>query len=394
MDEKRTPRGAGSWLGHDAVEQGRNIGMSVGPSGFRYSDSFVPGLPAPIPHWTGLPKYNFIGGHNDPDQLPAEALAQAAARVLRREGPLLAIYNLSQGPAAVSGGSMQTAFQLGEFTIHRIVEAEHGHRLAADFLPNLTPELLAENRHWLVPRALDTEDRVVLCMHSYVIRTPHHIVLVDTCLGNDKERPDHPHYHRKLDTRWSDSLAAAGLRVEDIDFVLCTHLHIDHVGWNTRLENGRWVPTFPRARYLFSEKELAFWTERSACEPIPWIEDSVLPVVAAGRAERVTSDHALGDHIQLLPTPGHTVDHFAVQVGRGRAEAVITGDLIHSPLQARYPGLHMRLDHDPEQAVATRRRFLEGICEADTLCCFAHFPSPSVGHVKRWGDGFRCEEVV
>jgi glyoxylase-like metal-dependent hydrolase (beta-lactamase superfamily II) len=283
-------------------------------------------------------------------------------------------------------------FQLGNLTIHRLVEMEEGNRPALDFLTNLTPELLAENRAWLRPRALDAQDRLVLCFQSFVIRTPHHVILVDSCVGNDKDRPGRPSYHRKTDTRWMDALATAGLTVEDIDFVLCTHLHIDHVGWNTRLENGRWVPTFPKARYLFSARELAFWTERTKQDPIPWIEDSVLPIVAANRAELVTSDHALGDHLRLLPTPGHTPDHFAVQLGRGKAEAVITGDLLHSPLQAKHPWLRMRLDHDPEQAVQTRRHFLESMAESRTLCCFSHFPSPSIGRVARWGEGFRCDE--
>ena len=168
-------------------------------------------------------------------------------------------------------------------------------------------------------------------------------------------------------------------------------LHVDHVGWNTRLEDGRWVPTFPRARYLFSERELAFWTERHRAEPIPHLADSVLPVVAAGRADLVTSAHEVDDHVRLLPTPGHTPDHFAVAVGRGRDDAVITGDLIHSPLQARYPGLRMRLDHDPALAATTRHAFLDRYCDTATLCCFAHFPSPSTGRIRRWGDGFRCE---
>ena len=117
----------------------------------------------------------------------------------------------------------------------------------------------------------------------------------------------------------------------------------------------------------------------------------MLPIVEANRAELVTSDHALNDHIRLTPTPGHTPDHFAVCAGRGGDQAVFTGDLIHSPIQARYPELVMRVDTDRDQAVATRRRFFERYCDTDTLCCTMHFPSPSVGHVKRWGDGFRLE---
>ncbi len=289
---------------------------------------------------------------------------------------------------------MSTTFRIGDMTIHRVIEMETGNRPALEFLSNLTPEMLDENRAWLQhPAALDADDRIILCFQSYVVVTPHHTILVDSCIGNDKNLPGRPHWHQKKDSAWMNALAAAGLRVEDIDYVLCTHLHVDHVGWNTRLEDGRWVPTFPNARYVFSEAELAFWTARNAQEPISHFEDSVLPIIAAGRAELVGDDYGLGDHLRLLPTPGHTVAHFAVQLGRGRDEAVITGDLIHSPLQARYPELQMRIDENPAQAVATRRSFLERYCETDTVCCFAHFPSPSKGYVKRWDNGFRCEYI-
>jgi glyoxylase-like metal-dependent hydrolase (beta-lactamase superfamily II) len=288
---------------------------------------------------------------------------------------------------------MITRFDIGDTTIHRIVEMEHTVGPARQFLPNLTPELLDENRAWLQPAALNAQDEIILCFQSHLIQTPQHTILVDTCIGNDKTRPQRAIWDHKTDRAWMDGLAAAGVAVEDIDFVVCTHLHVDHVGWNTRLENGRWVPTFPNARYLFSKQELAFWEARNAVEEIPCIVDGVLPIVAANRVDLITSSHVVSDLVRLLPTPGHTVDHFAVEIGLGKAEAVITGDLIHSPLQARYPHLQMRLDHDPLQAVATRRGFLESLCETDTLCCFAHFPSPSTGHVKRWGDGFRCDPV-
>jgi glyoxylase-like metal-dependent hydrolase (beta-lactamase superfamily II) len=288
---------------------------------------------------------------------------------------------------------MATTFRVGDMTIHRIVEMEQSNRPALEFLPNLTRECLDENRSWLQPAALDAHDNIVLCFQSYVVVTPNHTILIDTCIGNDKSRPLRPHWHQKTDRRYMDGLAAIGLCVKDIDYVMCTHLHVDHVGWNTRLENGHWVPTFPNARYVLSRKELDFWTARNLETAVPWIEDSVLPIVHAARAELVTSDHILTDHVRLLPTPGHTVDHFAVALGRGTPGAFVTGDLIHSPLQARYPELHMRLDHDPALAVATRRSFLESCCASGTLTCFAHFPSPSVGLVKRWGDGFRCQLV-
>jgi glyoxylase-like metal-dependent hydrolase (beta-lactamase superfamily II) len=234
---------------------------------------------------------------------------------------------------------------------------------------------------------------VVLCIQSYIVRTPHHTILIDSCVGNHKERPARPFWHKREDPTYMRNLAAAGLTVDDIDFVMCTHLHVDHVGWNTKLENGQWVPTFPKARYVFAEQELAYWTARNEQEPIAPMVDSVLPIVAARRADIVRSDHALNEYVRLMPTPGHTPDHFAVALGKGKDSAVVTGDLIHSPLQARYPELAMFADVDRAQGVVTRRKFLEHYCDTDTLVCTAHFPSPSCGHVKRWDDGFRFVSV-
>jgi glyoxylase-like metal-dependent hydrolase (beta-lactamase superfamily II) len=285
---------------------------------------------------------------------------------------------------------MTTSIALGELSIQRIIEQQAPFFDPLTFFPTLTPELLAENRAWLEPDAIDpASGKLVLCIQSYIVRTPHHTILIDSCVGNDKPRPSRPFWNRLKSDTYMRSLAEAGIGVEDVDFVMCTHLHVDHVGWNTRLENGRWVPTFPNARYVFSRNELDYWTGQVGKADVPWIEDSVLPIVAAQRAELVTSDHALNDHVRLQPTPGHTPDHYAVELGRRETQAVVCGDLIHSPLQARYPELSMRADFDPQQAAVTRRRFLESTCDTSTLVCTAHFPSPSAGYVTRWGDGFR-----
>jgi glyoxylase-like metal-dependent hydrolase (beta-lactamase superfamily II) len=288
-----------------------------------------------------------------------------------------------------------TTFKVGDMTVHRIIEMECGFTPALEFLPKLTPELLAENRAWLrKPEALDDQDKLVLCFQSYVLRTGRHNILVDSCVGNDKDRPLRPLWHKKTDNVFMQGLADVGLSVHDIDFVLCTHLHVDHVGWNTRLENGRWVPTFPNARYLFSKTELDFWLAENEKEIVAPIADSVIPILEAKRADLVRSDHSLNDLVSLIPTPGHTIDHYAVTLGKGGKEGVITGDLIHTPLQARYPDLAMRIDYDPLQSSATRWKFLETYCDTNTQCCFAHFPSPSRGYIKRWGDGFKCEYVT
>ena len=158
----------------------------------------------------------------------------------------------------------------------------------------------------------------MLCVQSFVIKTPHQNILVDTCVGNHKPRPARPFWNMMRSDRFEKNLGAAGLTVNDIDYVMCTHLHVDHVGWNTRLENGRWVPTFPKAKYVMADRELAHWTQKEKDDPasVPWITDSVLPIIEAKRAQIVTSDFALNDSVKFIPTPGHTIDHCSVLVGR------------------------------------------------------------------------------
>lgn len=279
---------------------------------------------------------------------------------------------------------------LNSARIHRIIEQEGAFFDALRFFPTLTQSMLDENRYWLQPRFIDATGKLLLCVQSYLIQTPHHNILVDTCVGNDKPRPTRAFWHMLSSDRYQKNLAAAGLSVADIDFVLCTHLHIDHVGWNTRLENGRWVPTFPNARYLFAQRELAYWVERQRADAAayPWVEDSVLPILDRGQADVVDSSHALDDTIRLLPTPGHTIDHFCVQIGRSDPEAIISGDMIHSPLQARFPELGMMADYDSRQAEQSRRALFGRICDRPTLLCTAHFPTPSVGRIVRWHETF------
>src|SRR6201996_3093221 len=225
---------------------------------------------------------------------------------------------------------MSLKFTAGDLTIHRIVEQETTFLPALDMFPALTPELLAENRSWLQKaRALSAEDALLVCFQSYVVKTPHHTILVDSCIGNDKPRPM-PAWNMKTDEAYMRALATAGVSVDDIDFVMCTHLHVDHVGWNTRLENGRWVPTFPNARYVFGKSEFDYWTEQNAKAAVPPFVDSVLPIVEANKAEIVRNDYAIGDHVRILPTPGHTPGHVAFTFGRGRDHAVMCGDLMHS----------------------------------------------------------------
>ena len=280
--------------------------------------------------------------------------------------------------------------QIGNLRVMRVLETIT-HFKRQTFFPETTDADWAPHRHWLEPDALDpATDEMPFPMQSYVVRTSHHTILIDSCIGNDKERPTRPPWHLKSDDTYMRALAAHGLAPEDIDFVMCTHMHSDHIGWNTRLESGRWVPTFPNARYIFSEKELATWrdVDREGFSRTPY-EDSVLPIVEAGRAELVSNDYALDDEVWLEPTPGHTPDHVAIALQSVGASAIMCGDLMHSPVQCLHPEWVPWPDWDVALARQTRRAFLERYCETDTLVCTAHFPLPSAGRIVRAGDAFR-----
>jgi len=286
----------------------------------------------------------------------------------------------------------QNGRRIGEIVILRVLEMvmPFGRH---DFFPRVSKADWDPYLSWLAPQAYDpATDSLIFPMQSYVVRTSHHTVLIDTCVGNHKERPTRPPWHQKTDATYLSALAAHGIAPEDIDFVFCTHLHSDHVGWNTRLEDGRWVPTFPNARYVFSKKELETW--RDVGHPRfsrATLEDSVLPIVEAGRAELVSNDYALDDDIRLEATPGHTPDHVAVALASKGESAVMCGDLMHSPVQCRHPEWVPAPDWEPEVAARTRRSFLERYCETPTLVCTAHFPLPSAGRIVRAGNAFDFE---
>jgi glyoxylase-like metal-dependent hydrolase (beta-lactamase superfamily II) len=282
---------------------------------------------------------------------------------------------------------------LKDITIHPVVEQPlcTGFKVM-EFFPALTKELLDENRSWMEPAFLDpSNNALLLCIQSFVIKTPHHNILIDSCVGNHKPRPARPFWNMMNSDRFEKELGGLGLGVGDIDYVMCTHLHGDHVGWNTRLDNGRWVPTFPKAKYIMADRELAFWTQRAKDNPAsaPWVTDSVLPIIAAKREQVVKSDFAFNDQVRFVPTPGHTIDHYSVLVGDAGEDVLITGDMIHSPLQGKYPDLGMMSDYDSKQAGQTRRKIFDRFSEEPTIMCYSHFPAPSTGRVRRSGDGYK-----
>ena len=283
-------------------------------------------------------------------------------------------------------------WQIGSITIDRVVESEKPGLPARVMFPTATSEAVARYRPQLGPLLIDPASEIlILSIHSFIVRTKNHTIVIDACSGNDKERPAKPHYHHNK-SPYLERFRATGVAPEDVDFVFCTHLHIDHVGWNTRLENGRWVPTFPNARYLFARAEWEHWsnpTIRLAYATDPFFEDSVLPVVEHGQMDLVEGDYQFEDSIWLEPTPGHSPGHSAVHLTSGGRDAVMSGDLIHHPIQCFEPDWSSAFCSDPDHSRRTRREFLARYADTDTLIMPAHFPSPSAGRIRRAGPAYR-----
>lgn len=286
-----------------------------------------------------------------------------------------------------------TTFRIGGLEITRVEDfVDHGVPLTLLF-PEVTPETIAENRSWLEPNFIDAgADTTSVHVQSWVIRTPHHTILVDACVGHQKTRHFPPFNLR--DSAWLDNLVAAGVNPDDVDYVFCTHLHSDHVGWNTRLENGRWVPTFRKAKYLFSKQDYnAFdprqqdWPHYGGTDEDTFL-DSVLPVVEAGQAEFVEGEHEVGDGLTIIPAPGHSPGHNALRVEDAGDSGLFTGDSTHHPIQIAAPELNSFSCWDPTLARSTRRKLLEECCEHHRLLIPGHFAAPHRGRVTPKGSAF------
>ena len=285
-------------------------------------------------------------------------------------------------------------YKLGELEIHRAIESEVPIFDTFTFFPDATREVVEANKDWLMPRYIDPKTiEVILCIQSYVIKTSHHTILVDTCVGNHKSRPARPSWNMQ-NSPFIEELASVGVHPEEVDFVLCTHLHVDHVGWNTKLLDGRWVPTFPNAKYIFSRNEFELWAaryEKGETVPVPLVyEDSVLPIVEAGQAIIVEDTHQIDDGMWLEPAPGHTPGHVMLNLKSGEETALMSGDVIHHPLQLIRPEWSSRACEDPHLSAVSRTKMLERVADTNTLLCPAHFGSPTMGHViSHATDGFR-----
>lgn len=274
--------------------------------------------------------------------------------------------------------------KIGDVEVWRILEMNGPFREATTLFPTAGPDV-ARLMDESAPGVVESDTgRVILPVQGFLLKTPDHVILVDACVGNHKSFPSFADWNMRDDPRFMAALTASGVAPADVDYVFCTHLHVDHVGWNTRLLDGRWVPTFPNARYLLPEADLALF----GVDPHPMYAQSVLPIIEAGQAELVGPDHALGECITLVATPGHTPGHVSVWVRSCGAEAVITGDAIHTTPQCRYPDWQFVYDGDPEEAVRSRRALLESVAEMNARVLGTHFLMPSIGRVRADGDAF------
>lgn len=266
--------------------------------------------------------------------------------------------------------------------------------------------LSSDARHW-GKRSYDFERGLLRqSIHAWVVQTPAHTVLVDTATGNDKLRPTAPLFHR-LTEPFLERLQAVGVSPEAVDFVLLTHLHADHVGWNTRLQGERWVPTFPNARYVFSEREysynLALSRERESVtsilrqagigtphhEPFEGVfDDSVLPIVEAGLDQRIEIDNTVIEGFRFHATPGHSIDHASISLTSRGETALFWGDVMHHPLQFHRPDTNSVYCEFPKAAQQSRRKAMQLAAELDALVFTTHFGDSSAGKVSRHTHGF------
>lgn len=288
-------------------------------------------------------------------------------------------------------------WRIGDVTITKIAELDRIPGIK-HLLPDATPAALAEIG-WLRPHFVTDDFKMNVSIHSLVVETPDRRILVDTCVGNDKNLDVEAWAGR--DGPFLSDLADAGFPRESIDTVLCTHLHLDHVGWNTVFEQGKWTPTFPSARYLIGEAEHKFWeaemalgdASTNALMPgqVQVNADSILPIFEAGLADLVAVDHQVCDEVQLVSTPGHTPGHVSVLISSKGEQALITGDFMHHPCQIARPHWCANVDHDRELAVGTRHMIMERFADTPALIIGTHFAAPTAGRLRRDGDTYRLD---
>lgn len=278
-------------------------------------------------------------------------------------------------------------WKIGEVEIIQIIEIEDD-KLFSTFIPEAKPEKIKELT-WLSPYFADNNGILKGVVQSFLVKSKGKSILIDTCNGNDKDRPNVPTWGN-LHTDFLRKFNDVDINPESIDFVVCTHLHFDHVGWNTKFENGKWVPTFPNAQYLLSKGEYEYWIQKPDKEMIDdfnGIDDSITPIVKSGLAQFIDDDYRIDENIRFLPTPGHTPHHISVVIESQGSKAIISGDALHHPCQIAHQEWTTTADTYPDQTVATRKKFLADIAGTDTLLIGTHFSNPVAGKVVRENEG-------
>ena len=258
------------------------------------------------------------------------------------------------------------------------------------FMPQATAAELRKSA-WLYPHFVGEDDTLKLTIQALLVEAPGLRLVVDTCVGNDKQRGVP---FGGLSTNFLKDMEGLGWTRDNVDAVVCTHLHVDHVGWNTMLVDGKWVPTFPNARYLIGKREFEFWSGEKEEETQQILSDSVRPILDAGLAELVELDHRISPEIRLVPSTGHTPGHVSVMIESGGESAVITGDMSHHPCQLAHPDWSPRFDTDAAASAATRARLFAEWADKPILVIGTHYAAPTAGHIRRDGDAFRLEVNV
>ena len=283
---------------------------------------------------------------------------------------------------------------IGNATIEKVEEICGPGFKPGRMFPKFDQDAFDAQKGWMVPEHVqEGSDRLIGSVHTWVVKTGRHTILIDTCLGNHKDR--HNPGWNKLNTPFLERLEACGCHPDSVDFVMCTHLHVDHVGWNTRLEDGRWVPTFKNARYLFAKREYAHWETEHKTKGLETnggsFDDSVLPVVEAGKAVMIESDHQPDPLLTIRDYPGHTPGSIAINLKDQGKQACFSGDIMHHPIQVYHPDWSSQFCWDQAMSAVSRRKLLEDCVESNALLCPAHFPGANAGYVKPEGNAFRIE---
>jgi len=287
---------------------------------------------------------------------------------------------------------------IGVHRVGRVAELQFAPFAAREFLPDATAEMVEAARRAL-PGRIDADGKIVMSFHSFVLRTGRDVILIDTCCGADKPRPGREQFNvGKKD--FLAGLAALGVTPQDVTHVLCTHLHWDHVGWNTRLVDGRWVPTFPNARHVMAKREYDHWNaiyakEKGNADNMHALafEDSVLPLMRAEKAVLVEDDYEFNKGIWLEPCHGHSPGHVVINVASDGKKGAFIGDVLHHPIQLMFPHLSTRADFDMNAARASRRALIDKHADAGTLVLPQHFATPSSGTIARAGNAFRFDFI-